>query len=62
MGHPARAGKTTEPYGQLSSTLSENIQRCWTEVSRGHSSQTLIAMGEKRHSLLLRSSSAELHR
>jgi hypothetical protein len=43
-GYLERDRQPTEPYGYLDSALSGNVQRCWAEVSRGHSSQTPIVM------------------
>lgn len=44
--HLERDGQPTEPYGHSDSMSSGNAGRDWAEVSRGHSSQTLIVMGQ----------------
>ena len=44
--HLERDGVTVEPYGDSDSASGGNVWCDWTEVSRGHSSQMLIVMGE----------------
>ena len=44
--HLERDGIAVEPYGDSDSASGGNVWCDWTEVSRGHSSQMLIVMGE----------------
>ena len=47
-GHLERDGQPTEPYGHSDSVCDGNLMHDWAEVSRSHSSQTLIVMDETR--------------